>query len=524
MESWAYRLGRGTRGAMSRAKRRPRTLGACTLAAVAVCLGLWSCQTTPAVRRGALADVPSEPEVRVRIKGNATTVKLAGPPELVVRQGTGASLVLPTPVTVEALSGGVRLTDGGGQIRSLTGTIPVEVSANHEGSAAAPARIKVDGTAYAGRLRVLPKAGGGDTAARPEGQGGVLPGGVPAVAAAQVPGPDILLISRQPAAKKAGAKAPAGRSAQPKAAPAESPDPTAPKMDIIEIVPLETYLVGVVASELPKQWPVGAFEVQAVCARTYALHERERSVKAGKPFDLIAGELDQAYNGYTELPAAVKGVADTRGVVVTFKGRLLRTYYSSTCGGRTAGAATVWPTGPGFEFNLDAPIQSSHREHACQDSPVYRWTLTRERGELTKRLKGWGANNGNPIGKMTGQVASLAVETTNEDQRPVRYIVTDDRGAEFPLSAELLRVACNYAPPGVAAVTRETRVRSGDMEWEVQPGSMAGGGGQVVIRGRGFGHGVGMCQYCTRAMAARGDAWQAMVLRFYPGAKVERAY
>jgi stage II sporulation protein D len=490
-------------------------MGLCVGAAAVLCLGLWSCQTTPAVTRRFIADVPSEPEVRVRIRGNVASATLTGPAELVVRQGSAPSLVLATPVVVEARGSGVRVSDARGASRALEGSAAVEISANHEGSGVAPARIRVDGTAYSGRLRVLPKPGAA-AALGPAGpadagdDGAVLPGNVPAIAAAQVPGPDVVLVSRR-----------ARRSRM------ESPGPAGAVMDVIEIVPLETYLVGVTASELPKQWPLGAFEVQAVCARTYALHERERSVKAGKPFDLIAGELDQAYNGWTELPQAVKGVADTRGVVVTFKGHLLRTYYSSTCGGRTAGAATVWPTGPGFEFNLDAPIQASHREHACQDSPAYRWTLTRDRAELTRRLKGWGANNGNPIGKMQGRVASLAVAESNEDGRPVRYIVGDDRGASFPLSAELLRVACNYAPPGVPAVTRETRVRSGDMEWEVQAGSMARGGGQggqVVIRGRGFGHGVGMCQYCARAMAARGDAWHEMVLRFYPGAKLERAY
>jgi len=46
----------------------------------------------------------------------------------------------------------------------------------------------------------------------------------------------------------------------------------------------------------------------------------------------------------------------------------------------------------------------------------------------------------------------------------------------------------------------------------------------VVIRGRGFGHGVGMCQYCTKAMAERGDDWRAMVVRFYPGAEIVRTY
>lgn len=287
-------------------------------------------------------------------------------------------------------------------------------------------------------------------------------------------------------------------------------------MDVIEVVPVETYLSGVIIAEMPKHWPLGAFQVQAVCARTYALHERARSIRNGKAWDLEAGELDQAYNGGVEIANAVKAVADTRGVVLTTEGGLLRAYYSSTCGGRTAGAASVWPTGPGFEFNLAAPIQPNPREAACKESPVFRWSLTRDRAELSRQLREWGKANGHPIGKLA-LIEGVETVQTNAVGRPTRYLVSDDRGGSHPIAAELLRVACNYSVAGVKPVTRETRVRSGDLEMEVTPSG-------VAIRGRGFGHGVGMCQYCAKAFAERGEPWPEAVLRFYPGAKLERAY
>src|SRR5204862_447588 len=130
-----------------------------------------------------------------------------------------------------------------------------------------------------------------------------------------------------------------------------------------------------------------AFQVQAVCARTYALHERARAARLGRDFDLEASTYDQAYNGGAPLPVALQAVADTRGVVITWQGHILRAYYSSTCGGRTASAKDIWPTGPGYEFNLDAPIQAQHRESACEASPRYRWDAVRDRAELSQRMK-----------------------------------------------------------------------------------------------------------------------------------------
>lgn len=465
--------------------------------ALAVSWGLWSCQSptpvpphtvraaTPVIER----DLPTtEPDMRVRIRAVVEDVKLSGPAEFIVRAGAGESRTFSGPLTITATESGCRITDGRDDNQGITGVPCVDIDAAPRASASqAPERIKVDGVPYPGRIRVLLRSGPpvADTGARtfePLSRG--------------------LLASVTPGEGGEGGKGGEGGEGN-------------PRIDVLELVPLETYLAGVIVSEMPKHWPLGAFHVQAVCARTYALHERQRAIKAQRTWDLEAGEIDQAYNGGPEIPIAAKAVAETRGVVLTTEGHLLRAYYSSTCGGRTAGAASIWPTGPGFEFNLDKPIQANPREALCQGSPIYRWSVTRERAELSKQIRQWARANSHACAKM-GYISSLRVDKTNEVGRPTRYIITDDEGDKFAIAAELLRVACNYTIPGVR-ITKETRVRSGDMEMEITPGG-------IVVTGRGFGHGVGMCQYCAKAMAERGDKWQDMVARFYPGAKLERAY
>ena len=253
-----------------------------------------------------MVPLSSEPEVRIRIKNGVASTKLAGPGEMVIQPRTGKPAVLPGPLTIAATSTGCTVTDSKGKVQTFAGLEPLDIVPMGEGSSdeGLATRMKVDGVSYPGNIRILPRG----ESVRAGATGG------------------------QPA--------------------------TAPKLDVIEMIPMETYLAGVVGAELFKDWPETAFKVQAVCARTYALHERERATSQGRDFDLESTTADQAYNGGAQLPVAVKAVSETQGVVITWQGRLLRAYYSSTCGGRTASAADIWPTGPGYEFNLDQPIQA----------------------------------------------------------------------------------------------------------------------------------------------------------------------
>jgi stage II sporulation protein D len=293
-------------------------------------------------------------------------------------------------------------------------------------------------------------------------------------------------------------------------------------IDVIAVMPMETYVPGVISRELFATWPRQAFECQAVAARSYGLHERERSRRAHEFFDVESTTKDQVFGGLSSLPVAIEATRATRGMIVTegTTGALakapLRTYYSSTCGGEQASAKDVFPTTGKFQFNAAKPLEAKKREHFCQASNRYRWEVRRSDTELTQRIRAWGQYVGNPVKNM-GRLVECEESGRNATGRPIRYVLTDDRRQTYKLSAEELRNACNYAASGQPEITRETRVNSGNLE-------MSFAGSSVLIRGKGFGHGVGMCQFCAKGMAEKGWDWPSMMKVFYPGAGVTKAY
>lgn len=326
--------------------------------------------------------------------------------------------------------------------------------------------------------------------------------------------------------------------------------------DVIEHLPMEDYLPGVVAKEMPSGWSVGAYQVQAVCARTYALHEKLRTAGNGQStFDVESSDRDQVYSGATSNKAVIDAVRSTRGWVLADGEVVLRAYFSSTCGGRTASARDTWPTGRGFEFNLAGPIQAARRAYACEGSPLFRWSVTRDRAELVQRLRTYGERHGLLIRRIK-DLWSIETLSTNADGRPNAYKIVEPGGVWYQLSGEQLRLALNQSVPPTAAtagsgggggvggapasavqgygtggdaeadptgavpdVDRKTRVASSDIEVVGPKGRST-----VTINGRGFGHGVGMCQFCAKAFAERGEDWQTCVLRFYPGARLVQLY
>lgn len=288
-------------------------------------------------------------------------------------------------------------------------------------------------------------------------------------------------------------------------------------VDVIELLPIETYLVGVLPRELFPDWPLEAYRVQAICARTYALHERERSLAIGEDFDVEASTQDQAYGPTIQHATATQAVKESRGVVLTWNGELIRAYYSSTCGGRPSSANEVWRTDKGYEFNLAQPLQGQPRDHACQPATYYRWETSRSVPQLTAQLKRWGEANQHAVGKIAS-LRSVRASKWNEADRPVRYTLTDEAGQAFEMSAEELRLASNVDLTGQPKITGKTRVRSGDIEARMVDGRT------VEIEGRGFGHGVGMCQWCTKEFVTKGKHWRELLAMYYPGAKLERAY
>ena len=287
-------------------------------------------------------------------------------------------------------------------------------------------------------------------------------------------------------------------------------------VDVVNEVGVEAYLTGVISKELYQQWPLETYKVQAVCARTYALHERARKRKSGVFYDVESTTADQVFGGATGLRVAHDAVLITRGQVLTYDGAILRAYYSSTCGGRSASAADTWPTEGEYAFNLARPIQGTRTDHVCQESPLYTWTVEREAEDVLERVRAWGKANSHTIAGLTS-IAGVRAIDHNRTGRPSHYEVKERSGVKHRISGEELRLALNTTTPTRAAPTRDKRVNSGDLEVEA-------GVGVVRISGRGFGHGVGMCQFCAKGWADKGVLYSEMLSRFYPRARLVRAY
>jgi SpoIID/LytB domain protein len=145
--------------------------------------------------------------------------------------------------------------------------------------------------------------------------------------------------------------------------------------DVINVLPLDQYLRGVVPWEMPRHWAHEALKAQAVAARSYAL----ATLKHGQPFDLYADTRDQVYGGIrAEGRTTNAAIAATHGIVLEWDGKPALTYYFSTSGGRTAAARDVLPWAP------RVPYLVSVADPYDSISPHHAWTLRFARTRIAR--------------------------------------------------------------------------------------------------------------------------------------------
>jgi SpoIID/LytB domain protein len=140
------------------------------------------------------------------------------------------------------------------------------------------------------------------------------------------------------------------------------------KLRVINVLPLEQYLYGVVPAEMPSAWLPAALGAQAIAARSYALASR----RAGAPFDVYTDGRSQAYLGVSvETPAATEAVDETAGEVLMYGGNVADTLFSSSTGGRTQSAADAFgPPGRPYLVSVNDPYDKISPYHDWGPVPV----------------------------------------------------------------------------------------------------------------------------------------------------------
>ena len=112
-------------------------------------------------------------------------------------------------------------------------------------------------------------------------------------------------------------------------------------LTVMNDLPLEDYIQGVVPSEMPSGWEIEAHKAQAIAARSYALANLGKRAKFG--YDLKDTPEDQAYGGASaETVRTNQAVSETEGIVLVCQGKIVPAYYSASAGGQTRSASQVW--------------------------------------------------------------------------------------------------------------------------------------------------------------------------------------
>jgi SpoIID/LytB domain protein len=146
---------------------------------------------------------------------------------------------------------------------------------------------------------------------------------------------------------------------------------------VVNVVPLDSYVQGVVPGEMPSSWAPEALKAQAVAARSYAL----ATIKPGASFDLYPDTRSQVYRGVTgEEPSTNAAVRSTAGEVVTYGGQVAMTYYFSTSGGETENIENS------FAGSAPRPWLKGVNDPYDGISPRHRWRLTFTPRQLGSRL------------------------------------------------------------------------------------------------------------------------------------------
>jgi stage II sporulation protein D len=263
------------------------------------------------------------------------------------------------------------------------------------------------------------------------------------------------------------------------------------RIEVIEYLTMSEYLYGVLPKEISYAWPLEALKAQAVVSRSYAL--ATKASRGRERFDVSATVLDQVYGGFSsEHPESNQAVRETEGhVIIDPAGNPIRAFFHAACGGGTELPERVWRADP-VQDVYDAISDSNY----CVEYPRYQWELTLSYSTLRDRLR--------RAGLRLKSVKDVSVLTRSPSGRAQTLIVHTSKG-EIHVAGNRFRLALG------PETLRSTYIT------DIRPGKKS-----VTFVGRGWGHGVGLCQWGMRGRALAGQTYMEILQAYYPKAKFKR--
>ena len=265
------------------------------------------------------------------------------------------------------------------------------------------------------------------------------------------------------------------------------------RLDLIGVMNLETYLEGVVAGEVPGDWPAEALKAQAVAARSFTLAKAKDRRANAPPWLFEATVSDQVFDHDRVNQRASAAVRATRGeVLFSSDSQVVAANYHSDCGGTTDEPSVIWGGHP--------TKNGTATDSSCALNLKGGWRFVAEVTDLSNKLK---SQNLLPAGF---ELASLTVSRRSLGGRALDIKAASASGKTTTFTGERLRQALGYGE--LKSTLFEIKTMSGVAKGLV--------GTQFEIAGRGFGHGTGLCQWGARQLALGGKSYLEILSHYYP--------
>ena len=287
------------------------------------------------------------------------------------------------------------------------------------------------------------------------------------------------------------------------------------RLTAVNTVLIEDYLLGVVPLEIGARPPgeIEAVKAQAIAARTYAIGNMGSRERLG--FDVYPTVADQVYGGRSrEDSVATRAVRETAGEVLTHNGRPIIAYYHSTCGGQTADLSEAWPWRAQLPYlrSTSDRIPGTDR-HYCDVSNRFNWSVAWTGEELAavlaRTIPYYAARAGS-----TPRVEDVELVSRTAHGRVDELRIRTD-GQTLTVRGDSVRWILR--PDG-------TRLLNSALLSAVTDSTVDGRLVRLEVRGGGWGHGVGMCQFGAMGRARAGQSYREILGAYYNGAKLERLY
>lgn len=247
---------------------------------------------------------------------------------------------------------------------------------------------------------------------------------------------------------------------------------------LINELSMEDYVKAVVLAEVGPNWDMEALKAQAVISRTYAVHQKK--VNGESIYHITSSTLHQVYKGNNSDVRIAYAVTATAGEILTFDGKPIKAFYHSTCGGKTENPEDVF--GKGYPYLRSV-------ESNCEISPYWVWERKIPLREIENALN------------ISG-IKEISIKSYTSTNRVKELSIATESGITT-IQAIDLRKALGWS-----------RLPSTNFNILQDEDSM-------IFDGKGYGHGVGLCQWSALQMAREGKNYKEILAFFYPGTTIE---